>query len=216
MRRSPPPDESAKALPAPWLSIPSTLRLGLFRLCLGFSGRGVLPVLLNRVMLRRLGFPQPAGGWSSGLSSRFVAPPGSLFGQISIAIRFAGPATRTPTSVGGAACFCADWPCLVVPLHFPASPAGFLAQALHAGRDRVHCAAVLRALFACYGLAVVDGQHGLPGPGDMIAPPSKQTLQGRRHHFWVHAHCRDCHCAAISILPSACAASMGGQRSGRC
>ena len=65
----------------PGLTLPATVRLGLFQGCLGclaviFSG------LLNRIMLSELGFPGLLVGGALAFE-QFVAPSRVLFGQIS-------------------------------------------------------------------------------------------------------------------------------------
>ena len=130
----------------PGLSIPSTLRLGLFQACLGFLAV-VFAGLLNRVMLSELGFPGLLVGGALAFE-QFVAPSRVLFGQISDRHAVAGR-HRTPYIWLGAACFC-GLAMLVVPLTFRLAGA-FDAQDSQAVVIGI---VLLCGLFACYGLAV--------------------------------------------------------------
>ncbi|MCP9772475.1 BCD family MFS transporter [Synechococcus sp. Tobar12-5m-g] len=134
------------ASPSPRLSIPGTLRLGLFQACLGFLAV-VFAGLLNRVMVSELGFPALLVGGALAFE-QFVAPSRVLFGQISDRYAWAGR-HRTPYILLGAACFC-GLAVLVVPVIFSLARA-FQQQDSQA---TVLGAALLCGLFACYGLAV--------------------------------------------------------------
>jgi len=130
----------------PGLSIPATLRLGLFQACLGclaviFSG------LLNRVMLSELGFPGLLVGGALAFE-QFVAPSRVLFGQISDAHPLAGR-RRVPYVLIGAAAFCL-LAILSVPLTF------HLGRLFADGRQPVLALGIagLCGLYALYGLAV--------------------------------------------------------------
>jgi BCD family chlorophyll transporter-like MFS transporter len=130
----------------PGLSIPATLRLGLFQACLGclaviFSG------LLNRVMLSELGFPGLLVGGALAFE-QFVAPSRVLFGQISDSHPLAGR-RRVPYVLLGTAAFC----CLAVasvPLTF------HLGRLFADGTQPVLALGIagLCGLYALYGLAV--------------------------------------------------------------
>jgi BCD family chlorophyll transporter-like MFS transporter len=135
----------ANAVRAP-LSLPETLRLGLFQACLGclaviFAG------LLNRVMLTELGFPGLLVGTSLAFE-QFVAPSRVLFGQISDSHPLARR-HRVPYVLLGTALFC-GLAVMAVPLIFGVS------RVLHQSSLGASALAVLAlgALFACYGLAV--------------------------------------------------------------
>jgi BCD family chlorophyll transporter-like MFS transporter len=130
----------------PGLSIPATLRLGLFQGCLGclaviFSG------LLNRVMLSELGFPGLLVGGALAFE-QFVAPSRVLFGQISDAHPLGGR-RRVPYVLLGTAAFCL-LAVLSVPLTFR------LARLFSAGSqpELVLGIAGLCGLYALYGLGV--------------------------------------------------------------
>ena len=130
----------------PGLSIPATLRLGLFQACLGclaviFSG------LLNRVMLSELGFPGLLVGGALAFE-QFVAPARVLFGQISDAHPLAGR-RRVPYVLLGTAAFCV-LAVLAVPLTFQ------LARLFERGSQPVLAFGIagLCGLYALYGLAV--------------------------------------------------------------
>ncbi|MCT0212206.1 BCD family MFS transporter [Synechococcus sp. CS-1324] len=136
------PDASS----GPGLSIPGTLRLGLFQACLGFLAV-VFAGLLNRVMVSELGFPGLLVGGALAFE-QFVAPSRVLFGQISDRYAWAGR-HRTPYILVGAAGFC-GLAVLVVPVIFR------LARAFQAQDSQASLlgGALLCGLFACYGLAV--------------------------------------------------------------
>ena len=130
----------------PGLSIPATLRLGLFQACLGclaviFSG------LLNRVMLSELQFPGLLVGGALAFE-QFVAPSRVLFGQISDAHPLAGR-RRVPYVLLGTAIFCL-LAVLAVPLTF------HLARLFVVGSQPVLALGIagLCGLYALYGLAV--------------------------------------------------------------
>jgi MFS transporter, BCD family, chlorophyll transporter len=128
------------------LSLPATLRLGLFQGCLGclaviFAG------LLNRIMLSELAFPGLLVGGSLAFE-QFVAPSRVLFGQISDAHPL-GSRHRVPYVLLGALLFC----CLAVlsvPLIF------HVGRLLTAGSQPQlgFGIAGLCGLFALYGLAI--------------------------------------------------------------
>ncbi len=132
--------------PRPGLSIPSTLRLGLFQGSLGFLAV-VFAGLLNRVMLSELGFPGLLVGGALAFE-QFVAPARVLFGQLSDSRPLAGR-HRTPYIWLGSALFC-GLAVLVVPLIFR------LDAAFAAGDPPAISLGIvlLCALFAGYGLAV--------------------------------------------------------------
>ncbi|MFZ9752916.1 MAG: BCD family MFS transporter [Cyanobium sp.] len=128
------------------LSLPATLRLGLFQGCLGclaviFSG------LLNRVMLSELDFPGLLVGFALACE-QFVAPSRVLFGQISDAHPIARR-HRVPYVLLGTALFC-GLAVLSVPLIFRV---GALLR-LGAQPGLALAIAALCGLFALYGLAV--------------------------------------------------------------
>ena len=130
----------------PGLSIPATLRLGLFQACLGclaviFSG------LLNRVMLSELGFPGLLVGGALAFE-QFVAPSRVLFGQISDAHPLAGR-RRVPYVLLGTAAFCL-LAVLSVPLTF------HLGRLFAAGSQPELALGIagLCGLYALYGLGV--------------------------------------------------------------
>ena len=132
--------------PAASLSLPATLRLGLFQGCLGclaviFSG------LLNRVMLSELGFPGLLVGFALACE-QFVAPARVLFGQISDS-RPIGRRHRVPYVLLGTALFCA-LAVLSVPLIFRVG--ALLREG--AQLSLVLAVAALCGLFALYGLAI--------------------------------------------------------------
>jgi BCD family chlorophyll transporter-like MFS transporter len=141
---SPPPPLSGRAEGT--LSLPATLRLGLFQGCLGclaviFSG------LLNRVMLSELDFPGLLVGFALACE-QFVAPSRVLFGQISDAHPLARR-HRVPYVLLGTALFC-GLAVLSVPLIFRV---GALLR-LGAQPGLALAIAALCGLFALYGLAV--------------------------------------------------------------
>ncbi len=130
----------------PGLTLPATLRLGLFQGCLGclaviFSG------LLNRIMLSELAFPGLLVGGALAFE-QFVAPSRVLFGQISDAHPLASR-HRVPYVLIGTAFFCL-LAVLSVPLIFRVS------RLLEAGAQPGVALgiAALCGLFALYGLAV--------------------------------------------------------------
>jgi BCD family chlorophyll transporter-like MFS transporter len=130
----------------PGLSLPATLRLGLFQGCLGclaviFSG------LLNRIMLSELAFPGLVVGGALAFE-QFVAPSRVLFGQISDAHPLASR-HRVPYVLLGTAAFCL-LAVLSVPLIFR------VGRLLETGAQPgiAFGIAALCGLFALYGLAV--------------------------------------------------------------
>ncbi|PSB35796.1 BCD family MFS transporter [Aphanothece minutissima] len=130
----------------PGLTLPATVRLGLFQGCLGclaviFSG------LLNRIMLSELGFPGLLVGGALAFE-QFVAPSRVLFGQISDAHPLASR-HRVPYVLLGTAAFCL-LAVLSVPLIFQV---GRLLQDGSQPGLALGIAA-LCGLFALYGLAV--------------------------------------------------------------
>ncbi len=132
--------------PGPGLSLPATLRLGLFQACLGclaviFAG------LLNRVMLSELAFPGLLVGGALAFE-QFVAPSRVLFGQLSD-LRPILSRHRVPYVLLGTALFC-SLAVLSVPLIFQ------VGRVLQAGdQPRLAFAiAALCGLFALYGLAI--------------------------------------------------------------
>ena len=134
------------ASPRPGLTLPATLRLGLFQGCLGclaviFSG------LLNRIMLSELAFPGLLVGGALAFE-QFVAPSRVLFGQISDAHPL-GSRHRVPYVLLGTALFCV-LAVLSVPLIF------HVGRLLEEGEQPglAFGIAALCGLFAFYGLAV--------------------------------------------------------------
>jgi BCD family chlorophyll transporter-like MFS transporter len=132
--------------PQPALSLPATLRLGLFQGCLGclaviFAG------LLNRVMISELAFPGLLVGGALAFE-QFVAPTRVLFGQISDTHPLARR-HRVPYVLLGTAGFCL-LAVLSVPLIFHVS------RLFEAGAQPqlAFGIAALCGLFALYGLAV--------------------------------------------------------------
>ncbi|MCT0208822.1 BCD family MFS transporter [Synechococcus sp. CS-1332] len=130
----------------PGLTLPATVRLGLFQGCLGclaviFSG------LLNRIMLSELGFPGLLVGGALAFE-QFVAPSRVLFGQISDAHPLASR-HRVPYVLIGTAAFCL-LAVLSVPLIFQV---GRLLQDGSQPGLALGIAA-LCGLFALYGLAI--------------------------------------------------------------
>ncbi len=128
------------------LTLPATVRLGLFQGCLGclaviFSG------LLNRIMLSELGFPGLLVGGALAFE-QFVAPSRVLFGQISDAHPLASR-HRVPYVLIGTAAFCL-LAVLSVPLIFQV---GRLLQDGSQPGLALGIAA-LCGLFALYGLAI--------------------------------------------------------------
>ncbi len=135
-----------RSAPQPSLSLPATLRLGLFQGCLGclaviFAG------LLNRVMISELAFPGLLVGGALAFE-QFVAPTRVLFGQISDSHPL-GRRHRVPYVLLGTAGFCL-LAVLSVPLIFQV--ARFLAGG--AQPQLAFGIAALCGLFALYGLAV--------------------------------------------------------------
>lgn len=138
--------ETLPAEPVPaGLSLPATLRLGLFQACLGclaviFAG------LLNRVMISELGLPGLLVGGALAFE-QLVAPSRVWFGQISDAHPFAGR-HRTPYIWLGTSLFC-GLAVLSVPLIF------HVASLMREGSgSSLGAIAALCGLFAAYGLAV--------------------------------------------------------------
>ncbi len=136
------------ALPAgpPGLSLPGTLRLGLFQGCLGclaviFAG------LLNRVMISELALPGLLVGGALAFE-QFVAPSRVWFGQISDSRPVAGR-HRVPYIWLGTLLFC-GLAVLSIPLIFHV--AALLRDG--SGSAVVGGIAALCGLFAAYGLAV--------------------------------------------------------------
>ncbi|WP_216904928.1 BCD family MFS transporter [Synechococcus sp. CCY 9618] len=134
------------ALVRPGLTLPATLRLGLFQGCLGclaviFSG------LLNRIMLSELAFPGLLVGGALAFE-QFVAPSRVLFGQISDAHPL-GSRHRVPYVLMGTALFC-GLAVSSVPLIFR------VGRLLETGAQPgiTFGIAALCGLFALYGLAV--------------------------------------------------------------
>lgn len=128
------------------LTLPATVRLGLFQGCLGclaviFSG------LLNRIMLSELAFPGLLVGGALAFE-QFVAPSRVLFGQISDAHPLASR-HRVPYVLIGTAAFCL-LAVLSVPLIFQV---GRLLQDGSQPGLALGIAA-LCGLFALYGLAI--------------------------------------------------------------
>ncbi|MEB3317548.1 MAG: BCD family MFS transporter [Cyanobacteriota bacterium] len=127
------------------LSLPATLRLGLFQGCLGclaviFAG------LLNRVMISELGLPGLLVGGALAFE-QVVAPSRVWFGQLSDAHPFAGR-HRLPYIWLGTVLFC-GLAVLSVPLIF------HVATLMGNGSSASPLAiAALCGLFAAYGLAV--------------------------------------------------------------
>ncbi|MFN9659427.1 MAG: BCD family MFS transporter [Cyanobacteriota bacterium] len=127
------------------LSLPATLRLGLFQACLGclaviFAG------LLNRVMISELGLPGLLVGGALAFE-QVVAPSRVWFGQISDAHPFAGR-HRLPYIWLGTVLFC-GLAVLSVPLIF------HVASLVREGSSSsLGAIAALCGLFAAYGLAV--------------------------------------------------------------
>jgi BCD family chlorophyll transporter-like MFS transporter len=128
------------------LSLPNTVRLGLFQGSLGFLAV-IFAGLLNRVMISELGFPGLLVGGALAFE-QFVAPSRILFGQVSDS-RPLGGRHRTPYIWLGTALFC-GLALLVVPVIF------HLAAARAVGESGPIAMGVilLCALFAGYGLAV--------------------------------------------------------------
>lgn len=127
------------------LSLPSTLRLGLFQACLGclaviFAG------LLNRVMISELGLPGLLVGGALAFE-QVVAPSRVWFGQLSDAHPFAGR-HRLPYIWLGTLLFC-GLAVLSVPLIFQVA-----SQLREGSGSSVFAIAALCGLFAAYGLSV--------------------------------------------------------------
>jgi BCD family chlorophyll transporter-like MFS transporter len=134
------------SLSTPGLSLPATLRLGLFQGCLGalaviFSG------MFNGVMLSELAFPGVLVGGALAFE-QFVAPARVLFGQISDSRPLAGR-HRVPYVLMGTLLFCS--------LAVASVPLIFLVGRLLAEGLQPQLGlgiAALCGLFALYGLAV--------------------------------------------------------------
>ena len=127
------------------LSLPSTLRLGLFQACLGclaviFAG------LLNRVMISELGLPGLLVGGALAFE-QVVAPSRVWFGQLSDAHPFAGR-HRLPYIWLGTLLFC-GLAVLSVPLIFQVA-----SQLREGSGSSFFAIAALCGLFAAYGLSV--------------------------------------------------------------
>jgi BCD family chlorophyll transporter-like MFS transporter len=132
--------------PTPGLTLPETLRLGLFQGCLGTLAV-VFAGMFNGVMISELAFPGLLVGGALAFE-QFVAPARVLFGQISDSHRLRGR-RRVPYVLAGTALFC----CLAVlsvPLIFQVS------RQLQDGRQPQLALAIaaLCGLFALYGLAI--------------------------------------------------------------
>ncbi|MCP9932212.1 BCD family MFS transporter [Cyanobium sp. AMD-g] len=132
--------------PRSGLTLPATVRLGLFQGCLGclaviFSG------LLNRIMLSELGFPGLLVGGALAFE-QFVAPSRVLFGQMSDAHPLASR-HRVPYVLIGTAAFCL-LAVLSVPLIFR------VGRLLQDGSQPGLALGIsaLCGLFALYGLAI--------------------------------------------------------------
>jgi BCD family chlorophyll transporter-like MFS transporter len=132
--------------PTPGLTLPDTLRLGLFQGCLGTLAV-VFAGMFNGVMISELAFPGLLVGGALAFE-QFVAPSRVLFGQISDSHPFAGR-RRVPYVLAGTALFC-SLAVLSVPLIFQV---GRLLQAGHQPQLGLGIAA-LCGLFALYGLAI--------------------------------------------------------------
>jgi hypothetical protein len=100
--------------PTPGLTLPDTLRLGLFQGCLGALAV-VFAGMFNGVMISELAFPGLLVGGALAFE-QFVAPSRVLFGQISDSHPFAGR-RRVPYVLAGTGLFC-SLAVLSVPLIF--------------------------------------------------------------------------------------------------
>ncbi len=132
--------------PTPGLTLPDTLRLGLFQGCLGTLAV-VFAGMFNGVMISELAFPGLLVGGALAFE-QFVAPSRVLFGQISDSHSLAGR-RRVPYVLAGTALFC-SLAVLSVPLIFQV---GRLLQAGNQPQLGLGIAA-LCGLFALYGLAI--------------------------------------------------------------
>jgi BCD family chlorophyll transporter-like MFS transporter len=132
--------------PAPGLSLPTTLRLGLFQGCLGALAV-VFAGMFNGIMISELAFPGLLVGGALAFE-QFVSPSRVLFGQLSDSHPFAGR-RRVPYVWAGTALFCA-LAVLSVPLIF------HVGRLLEAGSQPqlAFAIAALCGLFALYGLAI--------------------------------------------------------------
>ena len=132
--------------PTPGLTLPDTLRLGLFQGCLGTLAV-VFAGMFNGVMISELAFPGLLVGGALAFE-QFVAPSRVLFGQISDSHPFAGR-RRVPYVLAGTALFC-SLAVLSVPLIFQ------VGRQLQAGNQPQLALgiAALCGLFALYGLAI--------------------------------------------------------------
>jgi len=128
------------------LTLPDTLRLGLFQGCLGMLAV-VFAGMFNGVMISELAFPGLLVGGALAFE-QFVAPARVLFGQISDAHPLAGR-RRVPYILLGTALFC-TLAVLSVPLIF------HVGRLLEAGNQPQLALAIaaLCGLFALYGLAI--------------------------------------------------------------
>jgi len=135
-------------LPAPTsgLTLPDTLRLGLFQACLGTLAV-VFAGMFNGVMISELAFPGLLVGGALAFE-QFVAPSRVLFGQISDSHPVAGR-RRVPYVLAGTALFC-SLAVLSVPLIFQ------VGRLLKSGNQPQlgFGIAALCGLFALYGLAI--------------------------------------------------------------
>ncbi len=128
------------------LSLPATLRLGLFQACLGALAV-VFAGMFNGVMISELAFPGLLVGGALAFE-QFVAPSRVLFGQLSDSHPFRGR-RRVPYVWAGTALFC-TLAVLSVPLIF------HVGRLLRDGSQPQLALAIaaLCGLFACYGLAI--------------------------------------------------------------
>ena len=128
------------------LTLPDTLRLGLFQGCLGMLAV-VFAGMFNGVMISELAFPGLLVGGALAFE-QFVAPARVLFGQISDAHPLAGR-RRVPYVLAGTALFC-SLAVLSVPLIFR------VGRLLESGSQPQLALAIaaLCGLFALYGLAI--------------------------------------------------------------
>jgi BCD family chlorophyll transporter-like MFS transporter len=132
--------------PAPSLSLPATLRLGLFQGCLGALAV-VFAGMFNGVMISELAFPGLLVGGALAFE-QFVAPSRVLFGQLSDSHPWRGR-RRVPYVLAGTALFC-TLAVLSVPLIFQV---GRLLQ-VGSQPQLAFAIAALCGLFALYGLAI--------------------------------------------------------------
>jgi BCD family chlorophyll transporter-like MFS transporter len=128
------------------LTLPDTLRLGLFQGCLGMLAV-VFAGMFNGVMISELAFPGLLVGGALAFE-QFVAPARVLFGHISDAHPLAGR-RRVPYVLAGTALFC-SLAVLSVPLIFR------VGRLLESGSQPQLALAIaaLCGLFALYGLAI--------------------------------------------------------------